>query len=125
MFMDDAPSTPDVLQADRESEIQLVVFALGIGPAAVHQDHSESHGLASRDVHLAYIERVAGSMPTEKQVPRLVVFLYASQAFWRRHIEHHDVRVVIRDNAFTIVVPNRLGPAFYHCANLDFLARAS
>ena len=73
--MDDAPASVPSSQTDRQPEIQFVMLALGIRAATAHQSDCKCDVMPRDNVHSANVERVARSVPTEKEVPCAAVLL--------------------------------------------------
>ncbi|KTT89234.1 hypothetical protein NS44R_15050 [Mammaliicoccus sciuri] len=103
--MRDAPFAADLAQSDRQPALER-----GVGRAAPHHHHRERHVIAGRDRDLLDIEGVGRAVTAVEQVPRLPVRVQSARLQRRRNVEHHDILIVMGENARIVLSADRGRP---------------
>ena len=111
VLVGDHPTAVTLAQADRQSQSVVGVGFEILGLAAAQQRPRERDVGARRHVEFDDLELRALALPVEERRPGIPVLVDAAQTpVRRRHVEHHDVRIMFRQHRIKITGVYRRRP---------------
>lgn len=112
--MRDEPLPVDLSQPDCEATLDV---------ADIDEAVRECYRFSGRHLQLVKPERVDPTLAEgEEQLPRFAVLVDPSRLNWFGHIEHHNVRSMMRKCSFHVAILNRLRPTRDDRGHLFFVS---
>src|ERR1700730_5911566 len=123
----DAPSTVDLAKADGQPKLEATRLgrATDCGRPATHDGDRKGDGVSDAYLQLFDVEGLPRSVIGEEQIPGLLVCRHAARLQRRRHVEHHDVVIVMRQYGRQVMPPDGVCPSFDECLDLGFRGSSS
>src|SRR4051794_31348404 len=112
MLVNDEPAVALLAQADCEPKSSIWLLCEALRRTALEQGPRESDVLPFGDLEIDDVETRAGGLPLEEAGPGVAVGPQAAYPVVRgRHVEHHDVLVVISHDGIQVSRVGGLRPA--------------
>src|SRR5262249_38602103 len=122
VLVPDPPSAVDLAKPDGQPKLKATRHGrvTDCGRAATHDGSGKGDGVADIYLQLFGVEGLPGLMIGKKQIPSLLVFCQATRLQWRRHIEHDDLIIMMRQYSRQVMPPDGVGPSLDERLYLGF-----
>src|ERR1700732_379032 len=123
VLVHDPPRAVDFAQTHCQSKFESFPLAVRTDASALSYRRGESNILAASDLHLVEVKGNGLLSPRQKRLPGCHVVIQTPRKERWRHIEHQNVRVVIRSDGRPVRVADRLGPSVDKSVDLRLIVR--